>query len=97
MEDKIVLRDVKIDSQKLLQLGFIKESDYYRYEAKIMNNQFSLIIKIDMNNIVSSKIIENSINEEFMLYNVSNNTGKFVGKMREEYNNIIEQINTSTE
>ena len=52
MEDKVILKDLKIDVQKLLQLGFVKESNYYKYETKIMNNQFSLIIKIDMNNVI---------------------------------------------
>lgn len=92
MEDKIVLRDVKIDFQKLLQLGFVQENDCYKCETKIMDNQFSLIIKIDMNNIVTSNVIEISTDEEFMIYNVSSSTGKFVGKMREEYKNIIEKV-----
>ena len=92
MEDKKILKDLKIDVKKLLQLGFVKENNYYKHETKIMNNQFSLIIKIDMNNIVSSDVIELSTNEKFMLYYVTSATGKFIGKIREEYNNIIETV-----
>ena len=92
MEDKIIFKDFKIDFQKLLQLGFVKESDFYKYETKIMNNQFSLVIKIDMNNIVSSDVIEISTGEKFMLYYVTSAIGDFIGKMREEYNNIIEKL-----
>ncbi len=57
-----------------------------------MNNQFSLIIKIDMNNVISSDVIELSTGEKFMLYYVTSATGEFVGKIREEYNNIIEKV-----
>ena len=92
MEDKVILKDLKIDVQKLLQLGFVKESNYYKYETKIMNNQFSLIIKIDMNNVISSDVIELSTGEKFMLYYVTSATGEFVGKIREEYNKIIEKL-----
>ena len=92
MEDKVILKDLKIDVQKLLQLGFVKESNYYKYETKIINNQFSLIIKIDMNNVISSDVIELSTREKFMLYYVTSSTGEFVGKIREEYNKIIEKV-----
>jgi len=92
VEDKVIFKDLKIDFQKLLQLGFVKESDYYKYETKIMDNQFSLVIKINMNNIVSSDVIELSTSEKFMLYYVTSATGEFIGKIREEYNNIIENV-----
>lgn len=95
MEDKIIFKDLKIDFQKLLKLGFVKEKDCYKYETKIMANQFSLIVKIDINNMVSSDVIELSTNESFIPYHVSSNTGEFVGKMREEYNNIIEKVKST--
>ena len=88
MEDKIIFKNLKIDFQSLLQLGFVKKSNYYKYETKIMKNQFSLIIKIDMNNVIRSDVIEISTNENFMPYYVTNITGDFVGKIREEYDKL---------
>lgn len=92
MEDKISFKDLIIDFQKLLQLGFVKENDYYKYETKIINNQFSLIVKIYKDNTIISDVIEISTNEKFMLYYVTSATGDFVGKIKEEYNNIFEKI-----
>ena len=92
MEDKTIFKDLKIDFQKLLQLGFVKESNYYKYETKIMKDQFSLIIKIDINNNIISDVIELSTNENFMPYYVTSTTVDFVGKIREEYNKIIEKV-----
>lgn len=95
MEDKIVFKDLKIDFQKLPKLGFVKEKNYYQYETKIMNDQFSLVIKIDRNHIVTSDVIELSTNERFIPYHVISSTGEFVGKMREEYNNMIEKVKST--
>lgn len=92
MEDRIIFKDLKIDFENLEQLGFVKENDYYKYETKIMDNQFCLIIKINMNNVVNSDVIEISTNEKFMLYYVTSATGKFIGKIRAEYNKIIEKV-----
>ncbi len=92
MKDELIFKDLKIDFQKLLKLGFVKENDYYKYETNIMDNQFTLIIKIDMNNVVTSDVIEIATNEKFILYYVISSTGEFVGKIREEYNNTIEKV-----
>lgn len=92
MKDELTLKEFQIDTSKLLKLGFTKEKDYYKYETKIMDNQFLLSILIDKNNIIKSKVIELSDNEEFLPYNIENTTGEFVGYMREEYNSIIENV-----
>lgn len=86
MIDKIILKDLKINFEKLLGLGFIKKDNYYEYETKIIDNQFSLIIKIDKDNSICSDVIDLSTNEKFILYDVTNATGEYIGKIREEYN-----------
>ncbi len=95
MEDNIIFKNVKIDVEKLLYLGFVYENDYYTYETSIMENEFSLIIKIDRNNIVTSDVVELSTNEKFMPYYVTSMAGEFVGKIREEYNMVIEKIKST--
>ena len=95
MIDKIILKDLKINFEKLLGLGFIKKDNYYEYETKIIDNQFSLIIKIDKDNSISSDVIDLSTNEKFILYDVTNATGEYIGKIREEYNNIIETVKST--
>lgn len=92
MKDEVLFKDLKIDFKKLLKLGFVKENDYYKYETNIIDNQFTLIIKIDMNNVVNSDVIEISTNEKLMLYYIISSTGEFVRKIREKYNNIIEKV-----
>lgn len=92
MEDNITLKGLKLDFQKLVELGFVKGRDYYKYENKIINNQFLLIIKISEDNSITSDIIEITTNEKFMPYYIRGTSGDFTGKIREEYNNIIEKL-----
>lgn len=92
LEDKISLKNLKIDFQKLSALGFVKEDDYYVSQTQIMDNQFYLIIKIGANNVVCSDVIECETNEKYYLYYVSTSTGKFIGSIREEYGKIIENV-----
>ncbi len=92
MKDNLSFKNLTIDFSKLLKIGFVKENEWYKYEKKIMNDQFLLIIKIDKNKNITSDIIEISTNEKFLRYYVINSTGEYVNKIRDEYNNIIEQI-----
>lgn len=92
VEDKEIFKDLKIDYHKLLKLGFVKAGNCYTYETKIIDNQFALIIKIDMNNRVSSDVIELETNEKLTIYYISTSTGEFIGRIREIYNNIIEKV-----
>lgn len=91
MEDKIILKDLKIDFSNLSKLGFSKEKNYYKYEKLILNNQFKLIIKIT-NNIIISDCIEISTNEKLIPYYILTTNGNFISKIRKEYNNIIQEI-----
>ena len=87
-----MFKDLKIDFQKLLQLGFIKENEYYKYIKPIMNNQFNLIIKIDSDNVITSDCFEISTSEKLIPYYISSSSGEFIGKIREEYDRIIQNI-----
>ncbi len=92
MKDELSLRNLKLNINKLLNIGFIKENEYYKYETTIINNQFNLIIKIYKDNIIISDCFEISSNEKLMPYYVSSSSGNFVGKIRNEYSRIIQNI-----
>ncbi len=92
MKDSLILKNLKIDYDKLQKYGFSKIDNYYEYKVQIINKQFELVIIIEENNSINSKVIEIENNEEFLLYNVESSTGSFVGQMREKYNNIIDDI-----
>ncbi len=86
-----------IDYEKLLKYGFSKNGNNYIYENKIYNDSFNVIVEITKEK-KSSKVIDLSTNEEYTLIDVKHSTGNYVGKIKEEYefilNDIIENCTT---
>ena len=58
MKDELNLKDLKLNINGLLDIGFVEESEYYKYETTIINNQFHLIIKIEKNGVIVSDCFE---------------------------------------
>ncbi len=87
----IELKNREINFNKLLEYGFKKEQNKYLYKEKICNNQFEIIVEV-LNNNMTSKLIDAINKEEYILVDIKDSIGEFVGKVREEYDKIIQDI-----
>ena len=87
----IELKNREINFNKLLEYGFKKEQNKYLYKEKICNNQFEIIVEV-LNNNMTSKLIDDINKEEYILVDIKDSLGEFVGKVREEYDKIIQDI-----
>lgn len=85
------LKNKIIDTNKLLAYGFIKENEKYLFKRKIYKDQFEIIVNI-LDNTMSSKLIDLETNDEYILVDIPNSKGEFVGKLREIYENQLEDI-----
>ena len=85
------LKNKKIDNKKLIEYGFEKQNNIYIYKTQIFNNQFEMIAEVKDNNIIS-KLIDLANEEEYILVDIEGSTGEFVGKVREEYEEILDDI-----
>ena len=85
------LKNKEIDYNKLTKYGFIEDNNKYTYKVKIHNDEFEVIVEISDNE-KKSKIIDIFSNEEYILVDIEESTGDFVGKLREEYENILIDI-----
>lgn len=83
-------RKVIVDT--LIPNGFIKKDNAYSYEKDILNSEFKVIIMISNTLEITSKVIELSLNDEYLLVDVPSATGEFVGKVKEEYESIINNV-----
>ncbi len=92
MKDELSLKDLKLNINGLLDIGFVEESEYYKYETTIINNQFHLIIKIEKNGVIVSDCFEISTKEKLMPYYVSSASGDFMGQIKDEYDRIIQTV-----
>ena len=77
---------------KLIKYGFEKYKNEYKLSKKFMDNKFIADIIIDDKEQVIGKVIEIELNEEYTNFRVEANTGEFVGKVREEYKSILQDI-----
>jgi predicted DNA-binding protein (MmcQ/YjbR family) len=80
------------NNNKLIKYGFKKSNNEYKFSKKIMNDTFRADIVIDDKGQVIGKVIEIELNEEYINFRIKGNSGEFVGKVREEYKSILQDI-----
>ena len=88
--DKL-LKNKKPNKNKLLEYGFIKKDNSYIYKNTLIENEFNIIITIK-NNKLYTKVIDINTNDEYLLLKVSYIDGEYIGKVRDEYNKVINDI-----
>ena len=86
-----VFKRFSVNYNKLESFGFKKEKNNYVFEINFLNNDFKAIITIDFNGIVTGKVIDNELNEEYTLLRTEA-IGEFVGKVRETYKKLLIDI-----
>ena len=86
-----IFKNKKINSNKLLAYGFKKSNNKFVFSSELINGDFSLFIEIKAPNIIKTKLTENSTGEIYTLH-LTNSQGEFVGKIREQYSEILLDI-----
>lgn len=89
--EKEIGRRITINFEKLKAYGFMREGKQYRY-SKILMDNFRLDILIDENQAVISKVYDTNFDEEYIPFHMENQTGEFVNHMREEYQQVLQDI-----
>ena len=92
--EKNILKNKKVNFQKLLEYGFVKNESSYCFSIPIFNNQFELSIEITSDEKIKTKTIENSTQDEYILH-LTDATGEFVGKVRSEYEKVLQDISNN--
>lgn len=82
----------KANIQKLKEYGFKKNGNKFSYNTEILNGDFILNIDITEGKEIQTELIEKEFNEPYTLHLVEGANGTFVGKIREEYQKIIDNI-----
>ena len=82
-----------IEYRKLLEYGFTLKNKHYVFEQEINDNHFKVQIEISNTN-QTSKIIDLSTDEEYILMDIKHASGDFIGKIKEEYETILNDIIT---
>ena len=80
------------NNNKLIKYGFKKSNGEYKFSKIFMNNTFRAEIVVDSKGQVTGKVIEIELDEEYTNFRIEGNIGEFVGTVREEYKNILQDI-----
>ena len=86
-----IFKRFSVNYNKLEDYGFKTEKNTYVIEKYFLNNDFKAIVTIDSKGIVTGKVIENELDEEYTLLRTEI-SGEFVGKVREAYKEILIDI-----
>ncbi len=86
-----LLTNKTIDYNKLIEYGFTLKDKKYIYEKILSNKHFKVIVEITKKTQIA-KVYDLDVDDEYVLVDVPNASGNFVGKIREEYNSIITDI-----
>ena len=87
-----ILKKLKLNKSSLIKYGFKKVNNSYIFEKYIMDDTFKIIINIDNKDLLSAKIYDIDMDEEYKNYLVETNNGSFVNKVRNEYITLLNDI-----
>ena len=87
----IELKNRVINNNNLIKFGFKKQKGIFSFSKKICNNQFEMVILLE-NQKMTSKLIDLMNEEEYVLVDIEDSVGEFVGNVRQEYEEELKQI-----
>ena len=91
-ELKDFIKDKKADLKKLEEFGFkLKDNSYY-YDIFLLNNQFKMTIKINLDNSIFTEIIDIETNEPYVLHLLEMKRSGYSEKVYKAYSEVLEKI-----
>lgn len=88
----IQFKDSKVDLDKLVKFGFVKNGAVYEYQQPIVNNQFLIKITVNTDGDLETQVIDSETKAEYVLHLQPGATGKFVTKVANEYQAVLNKI-----
>ena len=85
----------KANFDKLLEYGFVEKNEKYFYQTNILNDMFNMQIEISKQEKVNAHLYDNNTKEEYVLHLINSSVGEFVGKVRNEFLNVLTDISNS--
>ena len=91
-EVKDFIKDKKIDLKRLEKFGFkLKDNSYY-YDIFLLNNQFKMTVKINLDNSIFTEIIDVETSESYVLHLLEMIRSGYSEKVYGGYSEVLEKI-----
>ena len=82
----------KIDLKRLKKFGFKFKDNSYYYDAFLLNNQFKMSVKINLDNSIFSEIVDIETNEPYILHLLEIKRNGYSEKVHKAYSEVLEKI-----
>ena len=79
-------------ADRLLPFGFVAGEGGYAYSAAIVDVQFDMIVRISPEGELSAGVYDADTGDEYTLHLSSQAVGAFVGRVRAEYDGVLQKI-----
>ena len=91
---KVKFKNKKLNKEKLVSFGFEEHNGSYYYYTDLLDGQMRMNITVLYDGNVSTEVIDNNSGEEYILHNIADATGAFVGQVKAEYDAVLEEISS---
>lgn len=82
----------KLSIAKLLAFGFEKRGNEYFYSTNLAEGQFEMRVTLDETGTLQTDVVDTDLQESYLLHRVSGATGTFIGSVRSEYEDVLNEI-----
>lgn len=82
----------RADISQLEPYGFKKTKEDYVYETGLLDDQFRAEISVDLQGRLTGRLFDLDTEEEYLPVHTNLSAGGFVGRVREEYRAVLEDI-----
>lgn len=86
------IKDKKIDLKRLKKFGFKSKDNSCYYDVFLLNNQFKMSVKINLDNSIFTEIIDTETNEPYVLHLLEMKRNGYGEKVYMAYSEILERI-----
>ena len=87
-----LLKNKTVIFENLKKYGFVKNENYFIYKKNICDDQMELSVLIDEKGEIETKVYDLTEGDLYTLFLVENAMGSFVGKVKQEYEDAINDI-----
>ena len=91
-EVKDFIKDKKIDLKRLKKFGFKLKDDLYYYDIFLLNNQFKMTVKINLDNSIFTEIIDVETSEPYVLHLLEMKRSGYSEKVYGACSEVLEKI-----
>lgn len=89
------LRNKKFNEQRALAFGMILKDGIFRYTTDIVDGMFRMTVDISADGVLYTLLVDRLSGDEYVLHLTDEAVGAFVGRVRAEYNEVLNRIKTA--